>query len=108
MTTAIDRAIIQSTQRVPALLIFIYTPFCGTCKLAGNMIDILCATYPQLHVERVDIQTIPECRAQWQVQSVPCLIGFLHSKRVFTMYAFHSVTHLAEQIHAAFGHAGGD
>jgi thioredoxin 1 len=108
MSSTDEQQLLQRIQTEPDLLLFIFTPFCGTCKLAGQMLDIVSATYPDFKIERIDIQTIPRCRERWRIESVPCLLGFTRGERVVTMYAFHSVTHLAEQLQATFGRVGGD
>jgi thioredoxin 1 len=76
--------------------VFVYTPMCGTCKLARQMLEIIETTYPQLAVDCANIQFLPALREQWQMSSVPCLIRFIRGARQPNVYAFHSIPALIE------------
>jgi hypothetical protein len=76
--------------------VFVYTPMCGTCKLARQMLEIIETTYPHLTVHCANIQFLPVLREQWQISSVPCLVRYINGERQPNVYAFHSIPALIE------------
>ncbi len=80
---------IQGTEAV-----LMYTPLCGTCKLAERMLDIVQATSAAVPLHKLNINYAPLLRERWQVASVPCLAiigeeGLMHKE-----YALRSVDHI--------------
>jgi thiol-disulfide isomerase/thioredoxin len=77
--------------------IFFYTPFCGTCKLAQQMLEIIETSYPELRICKINIQFAPNLREQWRISSVPCLIR-IHDSVASPIYAFHSIPDILEYV----------
>ncbi|GAA4707082.1 thioredoxin family protein [Brevibacillus fulvus] len=87
----------QARQETFALLLF--TPFCGTCKLAERMLQIIMElSAGQLAICRANINTMPDVAQSWQVQSVPCLLVFSQGREVKRFYALQSVDYLYQQL----------
>lgn len=81
--------------------LFIYTPFCGTCKLAKQMISVIVDTYPQLQLFQTDIQYIPALRKEWRLTSVPALIRIAGGQPQAIRYALHSIPEILQFLQLA-------
>ncbi len=57
----------------PFAVFFLYPFFCGTCKMAARMLDIVLAADPSLPVKQSNLYFTPGITAQWQIRSVPCI-----------------------------------
>ncbi|GED54409.1 thioredoxin [Brevibacillus borstelensis] len=75
-------------------VVFIYTPFCGTCKLGEKMLEIVGQTIPGLLIYRFNINTGPQFAQKWEIASVPGLLIFRHGRIVEKHFAFQSVDFL--------------
>ncbi|MBM7586184.1 thiol-disulfide isomerase/thioredoxin [Bacillus pakistanensis] len=83
-------------ERVFAL--YLYTPMCGTCQLAGKMLSIVEKTMPQIKFARSDLNFVPQLAEEFSVESVPCLLLFKKNELQDKLYAFHSVPFLYEKL----------
>ncbi len=54
--------------------VFLYTPLCGTCKLAERMLDIVLTMEPGLPLYKSNINFLPLVSQSWQISSVPCIV----------------------------------
>ena len=92
------------TQSFKDIALFFKTPFCGTCQLAEQLLE--------LTFQSMDGQPLPTfiCRAEewqtliheWQIASVPCLVFIKGQQVVEKLYAFESVTKLY-QLYKTYG-----
>lgn len=74
--------------------VLIYTPLCGTCKVAERMLDIAEAAGIGYRLYKANINYLPQIREQWRITSIPCL-ALLDNGRVKEMiYAMQSVDYL--------------
>ena len=81
-------------------VLYLFTPLCGTCQVAGKMLSVTAELLPNLAIGKTDLNYIPDFAEQWEVESVPCLIIF-HNKQIREkIYAFHSVPFLLEKLKA--------
>lgn len=72
--------------------LFIYTPMCGTCKLAERMLFVAReALSGQLPLYRLNINTAPALAERLQITSVPALFLFCGEQVTGRHYALHSV-----------------
>ncbi|UYG94046.1 thioredoxin family protein [Cytobacillus firmus] len=80
------------------ILIYLYTPMCGTCQMAGKMLAVTEQLLPGQKMGKADLNYMPQLAEKWGVESVPCLLifrkGTLHEK----LYAFRSVPYLLDNI----------
>lgn len=74
--------------------LYVYSPFCGTCKLARQMLDIALEAVPNVTMYQLNINHDPQFAQQWKVRSVPCLIIFNKRDVEQKIYALQSVTFL--------------
>jgi thioredoxin-like negative regulator of GroEL len=74
--------------------VFVYTPFCGTCKVAARMLDIIAAAHPELPLDRININFIPGLAERWTIESVPCLLLLEGDRPTARLYAFRSIQHV--------------
>ncbi|QED49238.1 thioredoxin family protein [Cytobacillus dafuensis] len=79
-------------------LLYLYTPLCGTCQVAGKMLMIIKELMSDLSIGKSDLNYISDIADQWEVESVPCLLIFKEGRLDEKMYAFHSVPYLLEKI----------
>jgi thiol-disulfide isomerase/thioredoxin len=77
---------------------YLYTPFCGTCALAGKMLAVVCELLPELSVGKANINYLPELAEAFAIESVPCLLIFRDKKILEKIYAFRSVPYLYERL----------
>lgn len=83
------------TEQPEGEAILFFTPFCGTCKLAERMLEVVDATGYSVPISRVNINFTPVLRERWQISSVPCLIILGKTKQVVRKeYALESVPNL--------------
>ena len=80
------------------VLIYLYTPMCGTCQLASKMLSIAGEVLFEYPKGKIDLNYQPEIAERWKIESVPCLLIFNKGKLNRKIYAFHSVPDLIENI----------
>ncbi|UBH13721.1 thioredoxin family protein [Macrococcus armenti] len=76
-------------------IIFGYTPFCGTCKLAEKMLDIANMT-TQCKVLKLDLNYYESLCETYKISSVPVLLVIKDDSVVKTVFKFESVTSIYE------------
>lgn len=79
------------------LFVFGYTPFCGTCKLAEKMLDIV-ADSLNIQVKKIDLNYYEALCTQYEIQSVPVLLFIQNGQVKDISYQFGSVTNLYEKL----------
>ncbi|WP_051353179.1 thioredoxin family protein [Thalassobacillus devorans] len=80
-------------QDKPALL-FIHSPFCGTCHMARKMLDTIEAMWGKDLFLELNAAVHPAFMQEYQITSVPCLLILTEGKIKDKIYAFHSVTYM--------------
>ncbi|WP_240628443.1 thioredoxin family protein [Bacillus salacetis] len=83
--------------------LYLYTPMCGTCMVAGRMVDVTEKLFPAFHFMKADLNYIPSIADEHSVESVPCLLLFKKGTLMKKIYAFHSVPFLHEQMNDLIG-----
>lgn len=79
-------------------LIYLFTPFCGTCQVSGKMLLVASELLPEITIGKVNLNFMRELAEQWLVESVPCLVFIEEGAVVNKIYAFQSVPYLVDQI----------
>lgn len=78
--------------------VYIYTPWCGTCKWGEKMLSVALTIEPDAAVYKSDINYLPTLIKEWKIESVPCL-AFVEGKRVKEkLYRMTSTDFLLAQI----------
>ncbi|CAM3551598.1 MULTISPECIES: thioredoxin family protein [Brevibacillus] len=76
--------------------LFVYTPMCGTCKLAERMLEVTHEALPTAPLYKINLNTAAPLAEKWQITSVPALIIFNRGEIQETHYAMQSVGFLFE------------
>ncbi len=80
-----------------AWALFVTSPFCGTCQLAEQMLELAeasgAASFPILKCRASEW---PETVQSYQLHQVPCLIKRNRQGQINVLYAFESVTKVYE------------
>lgn len=79
-------------------LLYIDTPFCGTCHVAKSMLLQIEAAHEQEFFYHMNASLYPEFMQAAQIESVPCLLiktNHVISDKVYTFYSVPNMyTHL--------------
>ncbi len=78
--------------------VYFYTPMCGTCKVAGKMVDVVEKMEKDYSFMKVDLNYAKNWAEKHKIESVPCLMIFENAKPVDRLYAFQSVIHVIEKL----------
>lgn len=89
----------------PRAALFLFTPLCGTCKVARRMLDVVAEMRPEFPIFSVDANFVPDRLQAWHIQSVPALVYFRHENAdIEVQYAFSDVTSLYTKLSIFFTH----
>ncbi len=88
----------QELRAQPKAALYLYTPMCGTCQVAGKMLDVVEATNIGLPIKRVNLNYYETIAREFEIESVPCLLLFKDGKLKKKIYAFQSVPYIYEEI----------
>jgi thiol-disulfide isomerase/thioredoxin len=80
--------------------IYIYTPFCGTCKVAKKMLDTIESMDGTPTFLAMNASLFPNFMQEHQIESVPCLVVMRKGKILKKIYAFKSVLDMLENVKA--------
>ncbi|MEK4028281.1 thioredoxin family protein [Pseudobacillus sp. FSL P4-0506] len=78
--------------------IYAYTPLCGTCQLAGKMVDVVEKVDNGFIWARMDVNYHESFAIHHAIESVPCLLIFKEGELKEKIYAFQSVPHIYEKL----------
>lgn len=83
---------------VGKVALYVYSPLCGTCKVATTMMETIEKMLPSLHIAKCNINTIPMLAQDLKIKSVPYLAivqnGHIHQE----IYAFRSIPFLFDTL----------
>ncbi|GEL76634.1 thioredoxin family protein [Tenuibacillus multivorans] len=79
-------------------IVFVNSPFCGTCKVARRMLDYIEDTLEKEKFYELNATLAPDLMQEYKIQSVPCLIVFKDGEPVERMYTFHSVPYVLKEM----------
>lgn len=77
--------------------IYVYTPICGTCKVASKMIQIIRELRPNVPIEEYNLNVHKNLAEKFLIESVPCLLIFEGNQLFEKIYTFNSVPFLLEK-----------
>lgn len=75
-------------------ILFIHSPFCGTCQLARAMLDHIEAVHKQDIFLEMNAALHPEFMQENKIESVPCLLIMDQGKIAEKVYVFHSIANI--------------
>ncbi|WP_053373132.1 thioredoxin family protein [Paenibacillus sp. FJAT-27812] len=70
------------------------SPFCGTCKVAERMLEIVDAAEVPVTLYKININYAAKLRNAWKITSVPCLVLLKDGEPIQFEYAMRSVDYL--------------
>lgn len=79
-------------------IVYFYTPMCGTCQVAGKMMNVVEATLPNIKFAKANLNFLPGIAADLSIESVPCLLFISNGVVKEKIYAFQSVPYLYDKI----------
>ena len=79
-------------------LLYVYTPFCGTCQLAGRLLEVVDEMLPDVPFYKNNLNYFPTFAQENQIESLPFFIFYKNGRIVKKEYAFHSVSYLYDTI----------
>ncbi|KRG12533.1 thioredoxin [Lederbergia galactosidilytica] len=90
--------IIKAIEKRESVILYFYTPLCGTCQVAGKMLGIVEQMIKEPPFKKADLNYLPEIAERFSIESVPCLIQLNEGEVQNKIYAFHSVPYLYEKL----------
>lgn len=91
-------ALKQSIDGHTLAAVYLYTPMCGTCQVAGKMMDVVEKLPQSFHFVKANLNYLPEYAEEHSIESVPCLLLLKDSMEQERIYAFQSVPFIYETI----------
>ncbi|WP_067727213.1 thioredoxin family protein [Oceanobacillus damuensis] len=82
--------ITEETLRQERLLLYIYTPFCGTCSVARAMLEKIEAVHREDIFYEMNASLHPDFMLENKIESVPCLLIKEDNQIKEKIYAFQS------------------
>jgi len=79
-------------------LVYFYTPICGTCKMAGKMLEVVERLFPSIDIGKANLNYLPAIAERFEIKSVPCLLLVNKGQIEEKVFAFQSVPYLYEKI----------
>lgn len=83
----------QTIQR-ENLLLYIHTPFCGTCHVARAMLEKIETLHDEQIFYEMNASFYPDFMQQNKIESVPCLLIKSQGKIKEKIYAFRSIANI--------------
>lgn len=78
--------------------LYLYTPMCGTCQIAGKMMEVVEQLIPETTAGKANLNYLPEIASRFRIESVPCLVIVNKGEVEEKIYAFQSVPNLYEKL----------
>jgi len=78
--------------------LYLYTPLCGTCQVAGKMLSVVEQLLPNFQWLKADLNYLPSLAEEYTIESVPCLLVLKNNQLIKKIYAFQSVPFLYENL----------
>ncbi|HLQ98192.1 MAG TPA: thioredoxin family protein [Candidatus Dormibacteraeota bacterium] len=75
-------------------LLYIHTPFCGTCHLAKTILTQIESAHQQDLFYEMNASLFPDFMQEMEIKSVPCLLIKKAGEIKETIYVFHSVPNI--------------
>ncbi|GGA76893.1 thioredoxin family protein [Ornithinibacillus halotolerans] len=75
-------------------LLYIYTPFCGTCNLARSMLEKIESVHKTEIFHKMNASFYPDFMQEYKIESVPCLLIKKNNIIQEKVYAFRSIPNI--------------
>ena len=80
-------------------LLYIYTPFCGTCHVARSFLEKIETTHQKDVFYEMNASLFPEFMQRQKIESVPCLLIKDQNKIKEKIYTFYSVSNIYHYVY---------
>lgn len=87
----ITKEILENNEDV---LLYIHTPFCGTCHIARSFLEEIEKTLKQSIFYEMNASLFPEFMQENKIESVPCLFIKRNGEILERVYTFHSIANI--------------
>lgn len=67
--------LVQRDKHHPPMIVFFYTPLCGTCGAARKMLDVTEQLLPDGTLLEADVNFMPAVVQRYQIRSVPAILA---------------------------------
>lgn len=88
------KAITNEILNNDSYLLYIHTPFCGTCHLAKSILDQIESAHQQDVFYEMNASLFPSFMQEQKIESVPCLLIKKDGDIKEKIYVFHSVPNI--------------
>lgn len=75
-------------------LTYIFTPFCGTCALARQILEKIESVHQEDIFYEMNATLNPQFMQDYKIESVPCLLIKRHGEIKEKVYAFRSIANI--------------
>lgn len=89
----------EQLERLDDYLLFIYTPFCGTCHVARSFLSKIEATHGKDVFYKMNASFFPEIMQDYKIESVPCLLIKSNGEIKEKVYTFHSIANMYHYVY---------
>ncbi len=88
------KAITNEILNNDSYLLYIHTPFCGTCHLAKSMLNQIESAHQQDIFYEMNASLFPSFMQELEIKSVPCLLIKKDGEIKEKVYVFHSIPNI--------------
>ncbi len=89
-------------QDTGSYLLYIYSPFCGTCHIARSMLEKIEEIHGSTLFAEMNASYEEAFMRAQEIESVPCLLIVDEHEVKEKIYTFHSVAHMYTYVHKYF------
>ncbi|WNF38641.1 thioredoxin family protein [Bacillaceae bacterium IKA-2] len=87
-----------SEKKKSVIIFYCYTPLCGTCNLARQMLEEWHQSNSTATIYSVNLNLNRTLPLKWQIKSVPYVAIVLNGEKVHQFYAIHSIENIDRQL----------
>ncbi len=87
-----------ANKRNETVLLYLFTPMCGTCAVASKMMNVIDVMKPDMRIGKADLNYFGDLAIDYEIESVPCLLITIDGIVKEKVYAFQSVPDLLMKI----------
>jgi len=99
MVVALQAISEKQLEQLDHFLLYIYTPFCGTCHVAKSFLDKIETTHQETIFYEMNASLYPDFMQKHKIESVPCLLIKDEGKIKEKIYTFYSVANMYHYVY---------
>lgn len=86
-------------EKMEDFLLFIYSPFCGTCHVARSFLEKIEKTHQKTIFYEMNASLYPKFMQKYQIESVPCLLIQSNDEIKEKIYTFYSIPNIYQYLY---------